>query len=406
MPTAEGRTKIAENLTSKDLYNNPYPIYRELRDHEPWAWSNELKVWLVTRYDDALFVDQHPEIFTAYQDNSLAERAMGQGTLVRTDGEAHRRLRMATDGPLKRRTVRERWAEGLQSHARELVDQLIQKPEFDLVTDFAAPFAAQALVRVVGLLGVTTSQIVDWSGAFIAGLANHENDPEVWQRCEQAYSEVGELVREKIASVRAVPDHSLISAMAHANLDDPLTDEEIATQVRLIFSGGFNEPWDAIATLVWHLCDQPELRERVLTDPAALDAAFDETARWLTPTGAFPRQLAVDYTVGDVTMRAGQKLLAVASSANRDERKFASPDTFDIDRPNLQDHMGFSLGAHYCLGVYLAREQMRTAIPMLFNSLDNLRLVRQPKLVGWMFCGLQSLEMRHDTTDVKNGFAK
>ncbi|MFC9223815.1 cytochrome P450 [Streptomyces hygroscopicus] len=391
---------IARNLTSKDLYDNPYPIYRELRDHEPWAWSDALGLWLVSRYEDVLFVDQHPEIFTAHQDNSLAERAMGL-VMVRTDGDAHRRLRTAMDGPLKRRNVRERWSEGLKSHATELVGRLAEKPEFDLVTEFAAPFAAQALTRAVGLPGVTTEQVVEWSGAFIAGLANHDNDPVVWERCDRASTEVENRVRETIDRVTAEPDGTVISAMVHADLAEPLTVEEITTQVRLILSGGFNEPWDALATLVWHLCEQPELRDRVLADPAALDAAIEETARWLTPTGAFPRQLAVDYAVGGVTLRAGDKLLALASSGNRDERKFADPDVFDIDRPNLQDHLGFSLGAHYCLGVYLAREQMRTAVPALFNSLAGLRVARAPKLVGWMFCGLQSLDMAHDTQGAK-----
>jgi cytochrome P450 len=391
---------IARNLTSKDLYADPYPVYRELRDDEPWAWSDGLGMWLVSRYEDVVFVDEHPEIFTAHQENSLAERTMGL-VMIRTDGDAHRRLRSAVDGPLKRRNVRQQWSAGLTSHATELAGRLAEKPEFDLVSDFAAPFAAQALMRTAGLPEVTTEQVVEWSRAFIAGLANHDDDPEVWERAGRARTEVGELVREAAARVTAVPDHTVISAMVHAELAEPLTTEEIATQVRLMISGGFNEPWHALATLVWQLCEQPQLRDRVLADSEALDAAIEETMRWLTPVGALPRQLAVDHTVGDVTLRAGDKLLALAASANRDDRKFAAPDAFDIDRAELSDHLAFSLGAHYCLGTYLAREQLRTAVPALFNSLTGLRVTSAPNLVGWMFRGPESVLMRHDAQGVK-----
>ncbi|WP_406382204.1 cytochrome P450 [Streptomyces sp. NBC_00117] len=391
---------IATNLTNRDLYADPYPVYRELRKNEPWAWSDGLNMWLVSRYEDVVFVDEHPEIFSAHQHNSLAERTMGR-VMIRTDGDAHRRLRSAVDGPLKRRTVRQHWSAGLTAHARKLAEALRDKPEFDLVSDFAAPFAAQALANTAGLSDVTTAQVVEWSGAFIAGLANHEDDPAVWERAGRARDEVGERVRETITRVTAAPDHSVISAMVHADLAEPLSAEEIADQVRLMISGGFNEPWHALATLVWQLSMRPELRDRVLAESAALDAAIEETMRWLSPIGALPRQLAVDHTVEGVTLRAGDKLLALAGSANRDERKFPDPDAFDIDRPDLQDHLAFSLGAHYCLGTYLAREQLRTAVPVLVETLTGLRVNGTPNLTGWMFRGPDSVRMQHDTQQGK-----
>lgn len=386
---------IAKNLTSKQLYNDPHPIYRELRDREPWAWSDKLGMWLVSRYEDVVFVDEHPEIFTAHQEHSLAERAMGL-VMIRTDGNAHRRLRSAVDGPLKRRTVRQHWSAGLTAHAQSLCEKVAENSDFDLVSDFAAPFAAQALMMTIGLTDVTTKQVIEWSGAFIAGLANHEEDQTVWERAAGARSEVGDRVREAIARVTVTPDHTVISAMVHAGLAEPLKPEEIATQVRLMIAGGFNEPWHALATLIWQLCAQPALTERTLADPAALDSAIEETMRWLTPVGAFPRQLAVDHVVGDVILRAGDRLLALAGSANRDERKFTDPDAFDIDRPFLNDHLAFSLGAHYCLGTYLAREQLRTAVPALFASLPGLRVTREPHLAGWMFRGPEAVHMSHD----------
>lgn len=386
---------IAENLSGKDLHDDPYPIYRQLRNDEPWAWSDRLGLWLVSRYDDVVFVDEHPEIFTAYQENSLAERSMGL-VMIRTDGDTHRRLRSAVDGPLKRRNIRQHWTKALETSSERLVAELASLTEFDLVRDFAAPFAAEALMTVVGLPGATVGQVVEWSGAFIAGLSNHEDDAAVWARAGKAYREVGDRVEEAVARVGKEPDHTVISAMAHAELDDPLSIEEIATQVRLMISGGFNEPWHALAALVWQLCEKPELAKRTLGDPAALDAAIEETVRWLSPIGAFPRQLAADHHVGGVTLRAGDKLLALAGSANHDERKFPDPDAFDIDRPNLHDHLAFSLGAHYCLGTYLAREQLRVAVPMLLRAFPALRVVEGPVMAGWMFRGPVSVPMRHD----------
>lgn len=386
---------IASNLTSADLYGDPYPIYRELRDHEPWAWSDRLNMWLVSRYDDVVFVDGHPEIFSAHQDGSLAERAMGL-VMIRTDGDAHRRLRSAVDGPLRRRVVREHWSGELQATARRLVARLAAIPEFDLVREFATPFAAEALMMTVGLPSVSPGQAIEWSGAFIAGLSNHDDDQQAWARARQARDQVTALVKESIARVRDEPDQTVISAMVHTQLAEPLSNEEIATQVRLMISGGFNEPWHALTTLAWQLCQQPALAGRVLRDPAALDAAIEETLRWLSPIGALPRQLTTDHTAGGVTLRAGDKLLALAASANHDERKFADPDVFDPDRPNLSDHLAFSRGVHYCLGTYLAREQLRIAVPALLTGLPGLRVTAAPEMAGWMFRGPQSLPMRHD----------
>ena len=386
---------IAANLSGKDLHDDPYPTYRQLRNNEPWAWSDRLNLWLVSRYDDVVFVDEHPEIFNAHQDNSLAERTMGL-VMIRTDGDAHRRLRSAVDGPLKRRNVGQHWRKTLETKSEQLVAELAHLAEFDLIRDFAAPFAAEALMAVVGLPGVTVGQVVEWSGAFIAGLSNHEDDPTVWARVRKAYGEVADRVEEAVARVKKDPDHTVISAMAHAELEDPLSIEEIATQVRLMISGGFNEPWHALATLVWQLCEKPELAKRTQGDPAALDAAIEETVRWLSPIGAFPRQLATDHHVGGVTLRAGDKLLALAASANHDERKFPDPDAFDIDRPNLNDHLAFSLGAHYCLGTYLAREQLRVAVPMLLRAFPALCVIEEPVMAGWMFRGPVSVPMRHD----------
>ncbi|GII95202.1 cytochrome P450 [Sinosporangium siamense] len=380
---------IATRLGSDDLYRDPFPIYRRLRDDEPWAWSERLGVWLVSRYDDVVFVDEHPEIFTAHQRESLAERAMGL-VMIRTDGDAHRRLRAAVDGPLKRRNVRQRWSAELLGIAGELLARIAPQGGCDLVRDFAAPFAARSLTRVIGLPEVTTEQVVEWSGAFIAGLSNHAGDPAVWRRCDRARAEVGALVAAEVGT--GGREGSVIAAMANS----PLSVEEIATQVRLMLSGGFNEPWHALTTLVWQLLRHPEIAWDVHEDSGALDAAIAETVRWLTPIGALPRQLAVDHHAGDVTLRAGDKLLALAASANHDERKFGDPEAFDPGRPGLGDHLAFSLGAHYCLGTYLAREQLRVAAPLLLTRLPGLRVAEPPEFTGWMFRGPEALQVRYD----------
>ncbi|MFK4227883.1 cytochrome P450, partial [Streptomyces sp. NPDC019890] len=281
-------TQTIEDYTStirlQDLWEDPYPIYRQLRHHRPVAWVPAANRYLVTRHRDVVHLERHPEIFSAAEQDSLMIRVMGK-TMLRKDGAAHLRERKAAEPALRPRAVREHWTPIFQKIADELIDSFYERGEADLFTDFAGPMAARSLAVVLGLHEVAPQDLQTWSQAMMDGTGNYGDDPAVWQRSDAAAGAVDEAVDAAIASLRSAPDESVISAMLHA--DDPLTPEEIRSNIKLFIGGGLNEPRDVTAVASYALLTHPEQRTLVTADPAGFKDVFVESARWVAPIGMY-----------------------------------------------------------------------------------------------------------------------
>jgi cytochrome P450 len=214
----------------------------------------------------------------------------------------------------------------------------------------------------------------------------------VWATVKVATDEVRECVTSALKRVHDEPDGTVISAMAHASTQVPLSFDEMVSNLELMISGGFNDARDAIATMAWHLMTHPEARDRALSDPVSFERAFDESVRWLTPIGSYPRVVTRDISLPGGDFKAGDRLLVIAGSANHDETKFPDPQRYDIDRPNVDDHLGFSVGVHYCLGNQLVRGMARAAVPAVLE-LPGIRPASEPQFYGWQFRGPLSVPL-------------
>ena len=364
---------------------DPYPYFAALRAQQRWAWAEPLRMYLVSRYDNVVFVDKNPETFSVQIPGNLLSRAVGT-SMIRLDGAAHHRVQSAGAAPLKRRAVHRHWGAMIADLTENVVAPLRTWDSAEIMRDVAAPLTGACLREVLGLLDATAADIERWSTAFIAGLINNTDDPAVWSGAKSASNEVRECVLAALERVRAEPDGSVVSAMGGAHPDDPLSTDEIAANIRLMISGGFNDARDAVAALAWLLMTHQDTAERALNDDAAFERAFDESLRWLTPIGSFPRIVTRDISLPGGDFNAGDRLLVIAGSANHDESRFPDPQRFDIDRPNLGDHLAFSAGSHYCLGSQLARGLARAAVPAIL-ALPGIRPAAAPEFYGWQFRG-------------------
>jgi cytochrome P450 len=367
------------------MLRDPYPYFAALRAQQRWAWAEPLRMYQVTRYDDVVFVDKDPETFSVQIPGNLLSRTVGT-SMIRLDGDAHHRVQSAGAAPLKRRAVDRHWGTMIAGLAADIVGPLRTRDSAELMRDVAAPLTGACLREVLGLLDATAADIERWSTAFIAGLVNNADDPAVWAAATSASDEVRDCVLAAIGRVRAEPDGSVVSAMAAAHPGDPLSTDEIAANIRLMISGGFNDARDAVATLAWLLMAHPDAAERTRGDAAAFDRAFDESVRWLTPIGSYPRIVTRDVSLPSGDFTVSDRLLVIAGAANHDEAKFPDPQRFDIDRPNLGDHLAFSTGVHYCLGAQLARGLARAAVPAILD-LPGIRPGAAPEFYGWQFRG-------------------
>lgn len=384
----------AHDITLADLWRDPYPAYALLRRHDPVAWVPAAGRYLVTRHEDIMHVERHPETYLSAENTSPMIRSMGV-TLLRLDGEAHQRLRRAAEPPLRPRTVKEHWLPAFERHTDALLSSFEKDGEADLFRDFAGPLAARNLAALLGLRGVSDTDLQEWSQAFIDAGGNYGDDPEIWERCDRARAGLDAAVDEMLPVLRREPDPSVISSMLHAA--DPLTEDEIRTNIRVFVGGGLNEPRDSIATAAYALLTHEDQRRAVAADPALWKHVFEEAVRWVSPIGMYPRLVAHRTELGGRVLEPGDKLGIVIASANRDESVFGDPDAFDIHRsPN--NHVAFGGGPHFCLGTWVARAAVsQIALPALFRRLPGLRLTeRDVPFGGWVFRGPLTLPVAWD----------
>lgn len=381
---------LGESVRLADLFADPYPAYAKLREQEPVCFVPAANRYLVTRHADIVQLERDPESFSANEAQSLMKRVMGH-TMLRKDGAAHKRERVACEAALRPNVIRGYWMPVFQGIVNELIDRMIEEGESaDLFHSFAAPCAARSLGALLGLTNVPWESLAVWSQAMMDGTGNYGNDAEIWRRSDEAAAGVDAALDEMIPHLQKNPDSSIISAMLHAA--DPLNREEIAANVKVIIGGGLNEPRDAIATAVAALLDNPDQRAQVEADPTQWRNVFEETVRWVSPIGMYPRQVARRVELGGVVLEEGARVGVVLASGNRDEAVFENADRFDINRAK-KPHVAFGGGAHFCLGTWAARVQVgEVALPTLFSRLKTLRHGEGPVTwAGWVFRGPTSV---------------
>jgi cytochrome P450 len=370
--------------TREELTLDPYPAYRRLRDAGACVWLDAANRHVVPRWEDVVALDERPEI-TAREDPSLMTRAMGR-TMLRTDGDEHARLRAPAQAPLRFRGFAERWGDMLERAAHDLLAPVRDRGHMDVLADFAGPFAARTLKLLLGLESARDADLEFASQAFIDGIGNYADDEDTWERCLRGNRLVDEAIT---ADWDRAEDGTVLRALADAGT---LSEEEVRANVKLFISGGLNEPRDVIATALHALLADPEQEALVREDPENLARATEESLRWTSPIGMFPRVVHEDTEIGGVELAAGTRIGVLIASANRDERHWEDPDRFDLRRATTR-HLAFSRGPHVCPGAYVARQQVaRAALPALL-ALPGIRLAGEVPYRGWVFRGPARLDV-------------
>ncbi|MEJ2863514.1 cytochrome P450 [Actinomycetospora flava] len=383
---------VAEQVDVAALLADPYDTYDRLRELGPVVRVPAVNRYLVTGSAACRAVEADEVTFSADVRGGSATmaRALGQRPMLRKDGAEHAAERTPINTPLRPKAVRAAWRAQFERNTRAHLETLRERgPDADLNRDFAGPLAAQNLVDMLGLPEATADELARWSLAFIAGIGNLQDDPEVWARSDDAQQEVDAHLEALIPALRRRPDASLTSALVHAGLDDAT----VRTDVKLIISGGMNEPAHTITAIVWALSDHPDQRDRVLADPAWWPRVVDETVRWQSPIGMYPRRTTRDCVLAGVALPAEAPLGVVVAAANRDPAAFDHPERFDITR-GRRAHLGFGSGVHVCAGHWAARVAIgEVAMPLLYGALPGLRTDpdREAPWSGWVFRGLTAL---------------
>jgi cytochrome P450 len=347
---------------------DPYPVYRELRAHGPVVVLPQYDAFALTRFDDVwrVLTDRHRfsifegpvfhrEALLRHHDGA-PDAAVGKPvpTFSMLDPPVHTQLRQAMLGPFRPRAVAP-MEDIVRRFARERLDQLAARDEFDVRHDYASPVAAQVAALQLGFPVEDAELLVSWVNAFV------ERDPDVpgiSEAGQAAHAELREYLTELVAERRATRDDGrtdLIDELSdHAGPHGSLDDSEIATQLSTLFIGGSETLPKTVAGGVYELWRAPEQRAVLVANPDAVAGAFEEMLRHQLPLQFVGRTLTVDTEVAGVDVRAGQRVVLLLICANRDEHEFEDPERFDAARA-IDRHLGFGHGVHVCIGAHVAR---------------------------------------------------
>ena len=374
------------NPTDQAFLQNPYPTYARLRDETPIFFYEPWSKWIVTRHEDisALLRDRRLgrvlENLKVRTDPAHAPfDDIQDGSLLELEPPDHTRIKTAVQDVFTPKHVRA-LEDKIATLCNRLAAELAVKPEghAELLKDFAEPIPVTVIAELLGVPERDRHHLVPWSKAII-GMFEPERTPEAEKEAAHAAHAFAAYIRDLIQTKRTSPQNDLISRMVRLHDTDParLSEAEIVANAILFLDAGHEAVVNVVGNGLIALLSNPDLWEMLKAHPEYLETAVEETLRFDTPLQFFERVVREDLSYKDFFWPRGTRLCLYYASANRDERVFTDPDTFDPARqPN--PHLSFGLGLHYCIGAPLARLELRHALAALLTQLPNLRLAETP----------------------------
>jgi pulcherriminic acid synthase len=385
--------KSLPTLLSAEVAEDPYAFYRRLRDDHPVHYDASIGSHLVSRYDDVGKGYRDPALTTKNYEWQL-EPVFGRG-LLQMDGREHARKR-ALVSPHFRGKGAAKWDGYIARNCARLVDGIVERVtdslvegwrpgrQVDVCRDFANHLPIAVIADVLGLPRADQDRFFGWYTAMIGFLSNLSKDPVVAEAGVRAKREFDEYIIPVIQERRMRPGPDLISAMCTVEVDgDVLDNLEVRTHVTQLLVAGAETTDKTIGNLLCHLLSDREQFLAVRDDRSLVLNAVAETLRFTPPSQMNARVTDAPVTIGGTDIDAGATVTLIIASANRDERRFARPDTFDIFRADLDatrafsggaDHFAFGSGRHFCLGAILAKAELEVGLNMLLDRFPDMRL--------------------------------
>jgi cytochrome P450 len=373
---------LGQAFPSEEVMACPYPYYDAVRQRAPVSKPAGGDHFVVTRYEDVVFVAEHPELFSNH--HSVFENGFMRASTL-DDLETDRPWAIATSDPpahtAKRKIAFEMFKPGrLREHEAAiaeivdgLIDTFIGRGRVEFVSEFAALIPARVILLILGLPQDDVARMVTWSkwDAFGARFASPERQTEG----AESFVEVGDYVREAILERYERPrgDDLTVFVRGHVEAAGKLDLPNIVADATTLIFGGMTNTAAMIANAMMLLVSEPELMGRVRADNALLGRVLEEALRIESPAQQSPRLCLRDTEVGGVTIPAGSSVLLVWGSANRDEAQFDHADRFDPERENVRRQVAFGHGRHSCIGAPLARLEGRIAFERLFARIEDFR---------------------------------
>jgi cytochrome P450 len=373
---------ITSPATTRDLYSDellldPYPVYEELRSQGPVVWMEAHGAYVLPRFEQCRDALRNWRVFTSSQGvmmNDPINQMLGGQVMLCLDGEAHTKLRTIVGAPLTPKALVDVQAE-IDLEAIGLVERLVATGTFDAAGELAQYLPVNVVSRLIGLPESGRDRLLDWARA--------------------AFNTIGPFNQRTLESLPLIEEMNgfITSACTRdemvpggwgAQLWDAqdrgdLAENDAQMQLNNYLGPALDTTVNSIGSMIWLFSQHPEQWTLLRDRPDLIGNAINECMRMESAIQGFARHTTKDDTIGGSTLPAGSRVLVLYGSANRDDRQFADPTRFDIERANARDHLAFGYGSHVCAGANLARTEMRALLEALLPRVRKFELVESSR---------------------------
>ena len=328
--------------------------------------------WSVGKYEDIEKIHQDPVSYSSFPVTVPPFGNVRPMIPLESDPPLHRDFRRILTDQLSRPSQNAK-AEQYRTFAVDYIQSFVDRGECDVSKELCSPLALRALMDALGV-PIEDREKMEDIGNRLVRQSEEQGGPA--QAAQELYAYFTGLIQLR----REEPKDDIVTRLTEAEIEGtPLTQIEILDYCMVLVPAGFETTASSMSYMFLLLSERQDLQEALRADPEKIPAALEEMLRYVTPVRSLSRTVMTDMEVGGCPMRRGDRLHLNWAAANHDPEVFQNPDEIDIERrPNR--HMGFGLGAHLCLGIHMARTEMRVAFEETLRRMNNIQLADPEKI--------------------------
>lgn len=377
-------------LSAEDM-NSAHVLYREMRGRCPVAHSNAWNgFWALLRYNDVVTALRRPDMFITSVQNVVPKVAFtGRRPPLHFDPPEHTPYRRALN-PFFSEKKMQTLEPAIRAITIRLLEPLIRAGGGEICSEFTRKLPGHVFAEFFHLSPELAMSIKETSVVYNRAL-QEANDELVKETSLRLYDIARAIIEIRKAGPRdPAEDPTSALLQARGNDGELLPENLVLGTIRQMIVVGMIAPSVIIGCILVHLAQHPELERQLRDDPNSIGAAVEEYLRLFTPYRGFARTAKQDVEFGGRSIRKDEPIALVYSSANRDEGVFPDPDTFILNRPNLDKHIAFGLGPHRCAGAPLARLMLRVTLEELLRRARITGLMGEVRMTRWPEWGVLS----------------